>query len=134
MTTLPKIGTTITATMRQDNEMYLVWQPETVDYTGTIVPSFPWMNSDQFCMTTGLINYPVRTLRLSHVEKMVDSFGKQSTISMPKISVPTHWTVQGSKGDTYVVNRTNDRWACTCIAGPYGKICRHIKQAQLNNS
>jgi len=40
------------------------------------------------------------------------------------------WTVQGSRGNSYVVVRTIQRWSCTCPGFAFRKTCRHIKELQ----
>lgn len=40
------------------------------------------------------------------------------------------WTVQGSRGNSYVVVRTIHRWSCTCPGFQFRKTCRHIKELQ----
>jgi hypothetical protein len=40
------------------------------------------------------------------------------------------WTVQGSRGNNYVVVRTIQRWSCTCPGFAFRKTCKHIKELQ----
>lgn len=40
------------------------------------------------------------------------------------------WTIQGSRGNSYVVVRTIHRWSCTCPGFQFRKTCRHIKELQ----
>ena len=40
------------------------------------------------------------------------------------------WTVNGSRGNSYVVVRTIQRWSCTCPGFTFRKTCRHIKELQ----
>jgi len=41
-----------------------------------------------------------------------------------------NWTVQGSRGNQYVVVRSNNSWSCTCPGFQFRKTCRHIKECQ----
>ena len=128
MPALPMIGKTVTVTVKNDNRMYLVCRPETTDHTGTIVPSFPWLDKDEFCMTTGLANYPVRTIRLGTVLKVVSATGQEMKLPVaePTQSKVEQWNATGSKGDTYIVTRAGNKWSCTCVAGEHGKACKHV--------
>lgn len=36
------------------------------------------------------------------------------------------WQVDGSKGKTYTVARRDNSWSCTCVAGSFGKTCKHV--------
>ncbi len=130
MPTLPKVGETVTVTVKQDNRMFLVWRPETVTYAGTVVPSFPWLDPDEFCMSTGLLQYPVRTLRLSNVSKIVLATGKELEIAKQIPALTNQWTIKGSAGAVYFVSRIGNTWTCTCIAGQHAKLCKHVKEAQ----
>ena len=38
------------------------------------------------------------------------------------------WPVEGSKGKAYTVTKRGSQWACTCVAGGFGKPCKHINQ------
>lgn len=40
------------------------------------------------------------------------------------------WTVTGSRGDQYQVNRQAAAWRCTCTGFRYHGRCRHIDQIQ----
>jgi len=42
------------------------------------------------------------------------------------------WTVQGSKGNRYVVVQEMNSWSCTCPGFQFRKSCRHITQLQGN--
>lgn len=37
------------------------------------------------------------------------------------------WEVPGSKGTTYTVTRKDNHWTCTCVAGGFGKACKHVQ-------
>ena len=46
------------------------------------------------------------------------------------------WTVDGSKGNKYIVTLTNNIWNCTCPAFNYsgnGLSCKHIQNIKLLN-
>jgi hypothetical protein len=37
------------------------------------------------------------------------------------------WQVEGSKGKIYTVAKHGDQWSCTCVAGSFGKACKHVQ-------
>jgi hypothetical protein len=37
------------------------------------------------------------------------------------------WEVPGSKGKIYTVTRKDNQWSCTCVAGSFGKACKHVQ-------
>jgi ribosomal protein S4 len=50
---------------------------------------------------------------------------------IPKSLMVEVYKVQGSKGDTYTVKQTGDKWTCDCPHYDYRKqICKHIKECQ----
>ena len=40
------------------------------------------------------------------------------------------WTVQGSKGNQYFVNRSAGHWSCTCPGFGFRRHCRHVDELQ----
>ena len=136
MSTLPQVGTTVEVTVRNNTATMLVWYPSTSTYTGTIVPSFPWLDPDEFCMTSGMANGFVRSIRMKNVVQIRDAQGQAVPFAAPTSEAQAQeWTVKGSRGDTYVVGRKNGKWTCNCVAGQFKKsVCRHIKAIQAQEA
>ena len=42
----------------------------------------------------------------------------------------TQWTVAGSKGEKYVVNKDGNSYNCTCPGYTYRGDCRHVKERE----
>jgi hypothetical protein len=40
------------------------------------------------------------------------------------------WTVEGSRGNKYIVVSSKNSWSCTCPGFQFRKTCRHIKECQ----
>ncbi len=53
----------------------------------------------------------------------------------PKSEPSREWTVEGSKGKTYVVKSDDGFWTCSCPAHAFGrgKDCKHITTIKANN-
>ena len=50
------------------------------------------------------------------------------TVNGKPYAIPTHWVIDGSKGNKYDVNRSGDHWTCSCASFKYRKgECKHIK-------
>ena len=136
MSTLPQVGTTIEVTVRNQIDYLVVWHPRTSTYTGTVMPTFPWLEADEFCLTSGYANGFVRSIRMKNVVSIRDAEGTEMTLA-PTAPEPQarEWTVKGSRGDTYVVARKSGRWTCNCVAGQFKKsVCRHIKASQAQEA
>lgn len=132
---MPEIGKHIKVVCRNHNLGFVVWRPETSEYTGTVIEKFWWTGPDEFCMTTGLVNFPIRTIKMDDVSELVDSKGKKTilpkTVPAPINPKKTEWIVSGSKGNKYVVSRNGNVWSCTCVHGQFRKsACKHIKEIQ----
>ena len=51
-----------------------------------------------------------------------------------KKSVAKEYSVVGSKGNTYIVRFSDNKWSCSCPAfgfSGFTKTCKHIKQIKL---
>jgi hypothetical protein len=47
-------------------------------------------------------------------------------------SVNPTWTVEGSKGNKYIVEKDGDMYNCTCSGFKFRGACRHIEEVQNN--
>lgn len=131
---LPKVGSEIEVVVRNRVKTMLVWYPETSTFKGTVVTSFPWLDADNFCMTSG--TGFVRSISMKSVVQIRDSKGAE--MPLPKLGdTPKNreWTVKGSKGDVYTVSRSNGKFSCNCVAGQFRKsTCKHIKKIQAEEA
>lgn len=68
---------------------------------------------------------PIRLdLRGRTFKAVPNSFGYQIE---KEISGNPQWTVKGSKGDVYVVEKTDSGYTCTCSGFRFRGKCRHIE-------
>ena len=90
-----------------------VYQPEHVTYIGHTMPRQKWLSENEFFLTTGDIDGPVRILdKRNIVEAWIDRKAKDNvTIVEGKYVV----TAGGFK-----------RYSCTCTAYHYRRKCSHI--------
>lgn len=134
MHTTPKIGSTITVVVRA-HPYKPVWVPqwnaytspgpETKTYTGVVQTSDSWMSKDQFNLTTGLPNFPVRTITMKDVVSINGAGVAEQKEDLRVVKV------SGSKvGSTYDVTiRDGVAEHCTCDGFRFRRSCRHLKEA-----
>lgn len=132
---IPAVGTHITVEM--DNpSIRNAWDPATVKFSGAVAPTFRWLDADWFCLTTGDVQFPIRSIRKQRVRMITvgNTTITQSAQAQPQIKSGV-WQVKGSKGNLYTVTRNGDRWGCDCPAGNFGRhICKHIKSQQAKEA
>ena len=54
-------------------------------------------------------------------------------VTIPKKQADKEWKVTGSKGDIYLVKRTNGHYTCQCPGFQYRGKCRHITECAEND-
>lgn len=129
----PRVGSEVTVVVRNISACKPVFvplwndwtasSPQTYRYTGTVVKPDYWMRTDEFNLTTGEADFPVRTIDLKNVVSIddVNVDGKSASQVTSKI-------IKGSKGNEYVVTLNNGvAETCTCPAFLYrGGRCKHL--------
>lgn len=102
---------------------WTIASPETSTYKGKVVKNDYWMKTDEFNLTTGLSNFPIRTISL----KNVISVDGVNVVQQAADKVETK-TIKGSKGNEYIVTITNGvAEHCTCPGFKYhGGQCKHL--------
>lgn len=94
--------------------------PEFNNYTGTIVRE-KFFSTDEVGITTGDPRFPVRRI---HRNRIVEVGGAKLDYTPVKSDRITK-TVQGSKGNTYIVTAENGKATCTCQGFQFRKTCKH---------
>lgn len=97
--------------------------PEFNNYTGTIVRE-KFFSSDEIGITTGDPRFPVRRI---HRARIVEVGGAKLDYTPTKSDRITK-TVQGSKGNTYIVTAENGKATCTCQGYSFRKTCKHTQE------
>ena len=97
--------------------------PEFNNYTGTIVRE-KFFATDEVGITTGDPRFPVRRI---HRARIVEVGGAKLDYTPVKSDRITK-TVQGSKGNTYIVTAENGKATCTCQGFSFRKSCKHTQE------
>ena len=97
--------------------------PEFNNYTGTIVRE-KFFATDEIGITTGDPRFPVRRI---HRNRIVEVGGAKLDYTPVKSDRITK-TVQGSKGNTYIVTAENGKATCTCQGYSFRKSCKHTQE------
>ena len=96
--------------------------PEFTEYTGEIVHQ-KWYGDDKIGLTTDMRHFPVRVIDKARIVEV--SGAKVDYV--PVKSVRETITVQGTKGNTYIVTKENGKATCTCPGFGFRKTCKHVQ-------
>ena len=96
----------------------LAYSPSEVEYVGHVVPRSSWLSENEFFLTTGDIDAPVRILDKRDVIKAwVDKSNRGDNVSIVD--------------NKYVVTAGPfKRYSCTCTAYKYRNKCSHIDEVK----
>ena len=97
--------------------------PEFNNYTGTIVRE-KFFATDEVGITTGDPRFPVRRIHRSRIVEVGGAKLDYTPIKSDRITK----TVQGSKGNTYIVTAENGKATCTCQGFQFRKTCKHTQE------
>jgi len=106
-------------------------RPKNHTFTGTVAVRERWLNDKQFAVTSGLddrYRFPVRVISLDRVLKMKYVEGTVVAKEEVKPDNSIEESVEGSKGNVYVVKKHDGKWSCTCQGFLFrGGNCKHVK-------
>ena len=125
---VPTVGSKVIISTRfvQGDKM-IPPQPTVVDYEGTILNPYKWLNDRQFCLS-GDKEMPIRVIDMNIVNDIKLLTGELKTIDLDtKI-----WNINGSKGNKYTVTRNSSKWDCTCPGFQFRKSCKHVSELSGN--
>ena len=97
--------------------------PEFEYYSGAVI-QHKYSTPDEITITT---SDPRVAFRRIHRSRIVEVNNTKIEYVVP--SAPKTITVQGSKGDTYIVTKQNGKVSCTCSGFTFRKSCRHLALA-----
>lgn len=96
--------------------------PEFNEYTGVVVHE-KWYGDDKIGLTTDVRGYPVRVLSKANIVEVMGAKVDYTPVKSEREVI----TVQGSKGNTYIVTKESGKVTCSCPGFQYRKSCRHIE-------
>jgi|LakMenE18May11ns_1017448.scaffolds.fasta_scaffold9263101_2 hypothetical protein len=103
---------------RYAKSMYI---PEYNTYIGRYLPRPSWLSKDEFMLTTGDIDSPVRIIDKRNVtEVKIDKSNRPDGV----------YLVDGEKRKYVVTSGPFGRFSCNCTAFGYRKWCSHINEVK----
>ena len=101
---------------------YAFEQPKTLVYEGEQMPAPKWAANGSIALATGNPAWPFRLIDPSIIIAIDD----QPTASPKPVSSIRTVSVNGSKGQSYVVTIAPSGKTCSCTGYGFRKNCRHL--------
>ena len=119
---IPSVGSMVRVRMsNMQGPAMIPPQPDYVDFEGKVVPSFPWLTEQQFCLSGDAV-IPVRSMDMSTIKTIDLLSGSYMNVgTKPKVI-----EVKGSKGEIYFVTRSSKGMKCTCPGFSFRSTCKHV--------
>jgi len=120
----PAVGARITVTTRYPNKYYFSkseWDDRT--YVGTVLADEKWTPDANFRLFTGNPAFPVSMFALGNVHELKYMDG--TVARKEAIEAANSWVVKGSKGEDYIVTKSNGKCRCTCPGFTFRNKCKH---------
>jgi hypothetical protein len=119
---MPTVGSNIRVKLHNPMAARMIPpQPEFREYQGRVLDSWRWLTDREFCME-GDRDWPVRVININSVAEIQVLSG---TLTEIDIGTKT-WSVEGSRGNKYQVQRDHRGWSCSCPGFQFRRQCRHI--------
>lgn len=130
---VPAVGSQIEVEMGNPLPMSARFRgmPDSSVYRGVVLKPLNWIDPDDFCLSTDTPETPLRILdsKLIRAIRYID--GTEPVVAKveekPKVRI---WTIEGSKGNVYTVTLNSGKFTCNCVAGQFGRHCKHVDQAK----
>ena len=97
--------------------------PEFNEYTGIVVHE-KWYGDDKIGLTTDMKHFPVRVLSRANIVEVMGAKVDYTPVQSTRETI----TVQGSKGNTYIVTKENGKVSCSCPGYGFRKTCKHVQE------
>jgi hypothetical protein len=128
---IPRIGTRVEVLCQYS----IPWMNEHVrPLVGIVSVSNPWDKPGTFRLTQVDNCIDESVIAVKNVKSMI-ILGTSREPNNPEAGAPLEesrdakvFEVEGSKGNVYTVTIAGDQATCTCVAGSFGRDCKHIKQ------
>jgi hypothetical protein len=97
--------------------------PEFAEYTGTVIHE-KWYGDDKIGLTTDVRGYPVRVLSRANIVEVSGAKVDYVPVKSDREVI----TVQGSKGNTYIVTKEGGKASCSCPGYNFRRTCKHVRE------
>jgi hypothetical protein len=98
-----------------------VYQPDFNTYVGRYLPRPSWLSDNEFMLTTGDIDAPVRIIDKTNItEVKIDKANRPDGV----------YLVDGEKRKYVVTSGAFGRFSCDCTSFGYRKWCNHINEVK----
>jgi hypothetical protein len=118
------VGKRIKITVRNVHKhkcSHACYEPDSNTYVGRYLPRPSWLSKDEFMLTTGDIDSPVRIVNKNNI----------TDIKIDKSNRPDGvYLVDGEKRKYVVTSGSFGRFSCNCTAFGYRKWCSHINEVK----
>ena len=95
--------------------------PTHIEYEGIVLAPYKWLTDREFCLS-GDKDWPVRVIAIDRVVNLELVSGELKTLNLEhKV-----YNVLGSKGNKYIVTKSESKWDCTCPGFSFRKTCKHV--------
>ena len=125
----PEVGKHVTVTLRLRDFYMFAKEPFTeVTLNGIVGRSDAWHAPNTFVLNTDNAIVAKRVIALEHVVDLKYSDGAVAKTSEgTTVSKERVFKVKSSKGSEYLVILRGNKYTCDCIAGGFGRLCKHVK-------
>lgn len=108
MMNIPNVGSTVAVkTVFSKNKLI----------EGVVITPFKWVSGNEFCVQTGLPEYPVSIIHVNNILDLKLISGKTSKIRKFKVR-------------DYIVTENQGHLSCSCIGFKYHAKCKHVAAVQ----
>jgi hypothetical protein len=106
---------------------YNIHNPNLVTFslTGVVVPDTKWTPDNFVRILTSHDIVAYREIPLDKITKIKYEDGTLGS-TQPIETQSKSYTIQGSKGNTYIVTNNKTAWTCSCTGYQFRKMCKHI--------
>lgn len=129
---LPQIGSKvrITTDWSQYKAGFAAYLPRMSVTEGVVVEPESWEYNDVIAVATGNPSFPVSSVPINRITNIEYLDGAESQRERKDVlNTAKVYQIPGSKGTTYTVTIDGKNHSCTCVAGQFGRSCKHVKQA-----
>ena len=120
-TLIPAVGSVVELTTKQPNHYIFTAKEQPFVFrkiVGKVVQNEKWLEADYVSIETGNSNYPVSMISFKRIHDIKVISGRSSNFQ--------EFPVIGSKGQKYIVSKSNNHYSCSCTGFKFHGKCKHI--------